>query len=314
MVRQLLNFLHTPNWGRQHKWRRMVWQGMAGVGLTGVHALPVARHWVDVQRLNMPMANLDPAFHNFRIVQMSDLHYSPMVWANYLAQFVRWVNDYEPDLVVITGDLITGGYRWSRNVARILEHLKAPHGVICTFGNHDYSLYGRRKVAEGMRRADHLEKSLKESGLIVLRNQTLRLTKPEAKTPLTIVGLDDEWSGAIDPDKAYVGVRPDEPIICLNHNPANADELLEYPWQWMLAGHTHGRQIGTSRFGKHLYGHLTRRYTHGYYNVAGRHLYVNRGVSYGQRIKQWCRPEITIFRLRQTHPEPTSSSSPSGGG
>ena len=72
---------------------------------------------------------------------------------------------------------------------------------------------------------------------------------------------------------------------------------MEYPWQWMLAGHTHGRQVATSRFGRTFYPHRFRQYTHGYYSVAGRHLYVNRGLSYGQRVLHWCRPEITVFKL-----------------
>ena len=74
-------------------------------------------------------------------------------------------------------------------------------------------------------------------------------------------------------------------------------ELLEYPWQWMLSGHTHGRQLATSRFGKRFYPNKFRQYTHGYYEVEGRHLYVNRGLSYGQRVQYWCRPEVTVFKL-----------------
>jgi uncharacterized protein len=297
MVRSLFNFLQTPNWDRQHRWRTLVWNGMAGLGLTGVHALPVSRHWVEVHRRNIPMPNLDLAFKGFRIVQISDLHYSPMVWSQYLRQFVEWVNVLKPDLVVVTGDLVTGGYRWSRKIAQILEHFRSTHGTICTFGNHDYSLYGRRRVIEGLRRADFLEKCLEQRGLIVLRNEVMRINHPGSISPLTIVGLDDEWSGNIDPKKAWKHVKDDESILCLNHNPANADELLEYPWHLMLSGHTHGRQLGTSRMGKRFYGHLTRRYTHGYYSVGGRHLYVNRGLSYGQRVKRWCRPEISVFRL-----------------
>lgn len=297
MVRSVLRFLNTPNWDRQHRWRTLVWNGMAGLGLTGVHTLPVSRHWVEVHRRNISMPYLDPAFQGFRIIQISDLHYSPMVWSEYLRQFVVWVNELRPDLVVVTGDLVTGGYHWSRKIAKILENLRSTHGTICTFGNHDYSLYGKSRVIEGLRRADFLEKCLESRGLIVLRNEVLRIYHNQSESPLTVVGLDDEWSGNIDPEKAWKGVRSDEPILCLNHNPANADELLKYPWHLMLSGHTHGRQLATSRMGKRLYGHLTRRYTHGYYSVGGRHLYVNRGLSYGQRIKRWCRPEISVFRL-----------------
>jgi predicted MPP superfamily phosphohydrolase len=144
---------------------------------------------------------------------------------------------------------------------------------------------------------------LKERGLIVLRNEVFTLNRNGSHVPLVIVGLDDEWSGHINPERAFKGVSPEQPIICLNHNPANAKQLLKYPWQWMLAGHTHGRQVATSRIGKALYPHRYRHYTHGYYSVEGRHLYVNKGLSYGQRVLDWCRPEVTVFKLAVLAPE-----------
>ena len=64
----------------------------------------------------MPLTNLDPAMAGLKIVQISDLHYSPVVWQRYLIQYLRWVNELEPDLVVVTGDLITGGYRFAQRV------------------------------------------------------------------------------------------------------------------------------------------------------------------------------------------------------
>ena len=98
---------------------------MARLGLTGMHALPVNRRWVDIHRRPMPLKNLDPAMEGLKIVQISDLHYSPVVWQRYLIQYLRWVNELEPDLVVVTGDLITGGYRFAHRVATMLSHLKA---------------------------------------------------------------------------------------------------------------------------------------------------------------------------------------------
>lgn len=297
MLDDLKHYLKTPNWRRQHGWRRAVWQTMNRLGLTGLHGLPMSRRWVDFHRRKMHLTGLDPALEGCRIIQLSDIHYSPVVGQRYLVQFIRWVNDLKPDLVVITGDLITGGYRYAHRVATILSHLRATHGVICTFGNHDYSVYGRSHPGESTRRGDYLESCLIDRGLIVLRNQTHYLRAADGGTPVAIVGLDDEWTGKMDPDKAWAGVDPALPIVCLNHNPKNARELLAYPWQWMLAGHTHGRQLGTSRIGRRFNGHRRREFTHGHYAIEGRHLYVNRGLSYGQRKLHWCRPEVTVFKM-----------------
>ena len=297
MLDDFTEYLNNPHWGRQHAWRRAIWRTMARVGLTGAHALPINRRWVDIQRVPMPLRNLDPALTGLKLVQISDLHYSPVVWAKYLAQFMEWINELEPDLVVVTGDLITGGYRYADRIADVLAHLKARHGVICTFGNHDYSVYGKTFPGESRRRGDFLERSLLDRGLIVLRNQVHYLRARDAGVPLAIVGLDDEWSGNIDADAAFAGVDKALPAICLNHNPVNCRELMSYEWQWMLSGHTHGRQVGAGAVGRRFYPHKFRHYTHGYYAVSGRHLYVNRGLSYGQRVLDWCRPEVTVFKL-----------------
>ena len=304
MVDDVLEYLKTPHWRRQHRWRRAIWQTMSRVGLTGVYALPLNRRWVEIHRRVMPFPNLDPAFEGFKIVQISDLHYSPVVWQRYLIQYLAWVNELQPDLVVVTGDLITGGYRFAHRIATILSHLRAKHGVICTLGNHDYSVYGKAFSAEGERRADYLAKCLKDRKLIVLRNQRCDIRLGNSN-PLTIVGLDDEWSGHLDADKGFAGIKDDHPILCLNHNPANCPQLMKYPWHWMLSGHTHGRQVATSKFGRKFYPHRYRHFTHGYYAVNGRHLYVNRGLSYGQRVQDWCRPEITAFKLEPEKPHPS---------
>ena len=46
-----------------------------------------------------------------------------------------------------------------------------------------------------------------------------------------LVGLDDEWTGALDADEARGrDVDPASgPIVCLNHNPVNARDLLSLP-------------------------------------------------------------------------------------
>ena len=297
MLDSVKKYLDHPEWRHQHRWRKAIWTNLARLGLTGLHTLPMNRRWVDIHRRAMPLMNLDPAMIGFKIVQISDLHYSPVVWRRYLIQYIRWVNEIEPDVVVVTGDLITGGYRFAPRIATILMHLNARQGVICTLGNHDYSIYGKSSQAEGDRRANFLAKCLRDRGLVCLRNQSLQLKRDGAARGITLVGLDDEWSDHLDADLGFAGVDASEPTICLNHNPANVRQLLKYPWQWMLSGHTHGRQLASSTFGRTFYPKKFRLYPRGYYEVDGRHLYVNRGLSYGQRKKEWCRPEITVFKL-----------------
>src|SRR5512140_1785875 len=97
----LLDYLKHPEWRRQHRWRHAIWRTMSRVGLTGLHALPLNRRWVEIHRQPMLLENLDPAVAGLKLVQISDLHYSPVVWQRYLLQYLHWVNDLKPDLVVV---------------------------------------------------------------------------------------------------------------------------------------------------------------------------------------------------------------------
>jgi len=43
MVETLYQYLKTPQWRRQHKWRRAIWRAVSPVELSGVYALPPHR-------------------------------------------------------------------------------------------------------------------------------------------------------------------------------------------------------------------------------------------------------------------------------
>jgi predicted MPP superfamily phosphohydrolase len=288
--RTLSRTIHEPDWRKQMGLRRRVWRGLGRLGLTGLHAGPIHRSWLDVRRLTMDLPGLPDAWVGRRIVQLSDLHASPVVWRGFLREQLRHAAKLNPDLVVVTGDLVTGGYRYARLAARLLQELTPPLGVIATLGNHDYGLPAKRSRREGDRRAAHFDQVLGDAGVTLLRNESLTIDG------LTLVGLDDLWTGRLDAHAAFADVRG--PTICLNHDPRNTHDLLDSPWQWMLAGHTHGRQLAETRVGRQFNGHRRRRYVRGLYELPGdRKLYVNRGLSYGQRWQHWCKPEITVFKL-----------------
>ena len=278
------------NWKRSHRARRALWQSLNHVGLTGLHTAPAHRSWLHVERLDMPLPGLGDKWVGKRLIQISDLHLSPFVTRTFLRRQLDHVTDLRPDVVAVTGDLVTGGYRFAPRLARLLTQLGCPH-VVCILGNHDYTARGKADPAAGQRHADHLTEHLIDAGHVVLRNDAVDLGG------LTFVGLDDLWTSRLDADAAFTTIDGG-PVICLNHDPRNARSLVDHPWRWMLSGHTHGRQLATSVVGRHLNKKRRRPFVAGRYELApGRDLYVNRGLSYGQRAKGWCRPEITVFKL-----------------
>src|SRR3954453_22893202 len=74
----------------------------------------------------------------FTIVQLSDLHCGQQFFLpNLLERAVSGVNDLAPDVVVISGDLTTHGFREEFSVAReFLNQLECQSMVVIP-GNHD---------------------------------------------------------------------------------------------------------------------------------------------------------------------------------
>ena len=69
------------------------------------------------------------------MVQLSDLHASDGVPLRYLQEVVHRVNEAKPDLVVVTGDLVTHDPDWIEPISRVLSTLQVP--VVASFGNHE---------------------------------------------------------------------------------------------------------------------------------------------------------------------------------
>jgi uncharacterized protein len=115
---------------------------------------------------------------------------------------------------------------------------------------------------------------------------------------INLFGVDDSQT-----DDSWIDhlVTPDTVNIILTHVPVPAilDLAVEYGFDLVLAGDSHGGQLSLN-FLKHrisLYGQFTP-YVSGLYEKSGGQLYVNRGIGTTiLPIRLGARPEITIFEL-----------------
>ncbi len=215
-----------------------------------------------ITRHPLPLANLNPLFAGYKILQLTDLHVG-RTRVDYLGEVFDRCMEEKPNLVVITGDLID--YRPSAlpKLRKLLKRLteskhKPGGGIVAIFGNHDYHEYSWRHVGErSAKRAVHkrLVKIVREAGITLLRNERYAVeacvppapgpggqAQPGFRTGFTLVGLDEMWTGRADAAEAFKGVQPGEPVICLQHNPDGVEFLKPFPWQFMLCGHSHGGQ------------------------------------------------------------------------
>lgn len=259
------------------------------------YAYHVEPTWLEVNNITIPVRGLPPAFQGLRIAQLTDFHCGKQIPRDYLEKALKRTLEEQPDLIVLTGDFVHKGYRHVETVAKLFRNVTAPLGVFAVLGNHDFSV----RNALGIRRHRGLHQAiadaLSKNGVIVLRNETVRLTRNGES--LLVAGIDDLWSKEADADAALNEQCPETPRVILAHNPQSIELFENHRADLILSGHTHGGQVDWPGLGRVLLGKNGKRWSAGLYQHNGRHMYVNKGVGFGWRFRFGVRPEVAVFTL-----------------
>lgn len=270
----------------------------SAVLLGGLLAIPGAGYgyasriepdWLQVERPELRCPGLPAPFHGLRIVQFSDVHLGFHYDAAKLSGLAAKIGREEPDIVCFTGDLVD--YAVSRPdyeaVRNALHEIRAPLGCYAVLGNHDY--YGN---------ADEVAALLEDGGFRCLRNRSVRLAKDGAS--IRLAGVEDAWEGQPDLKRALRDVPPEEFTVLLSHCPDYADEVLDFPVQLQLSGHSHGGQVRLPLVGPLASVPYGTKYPSGLYRLGEGKLalYTNRGIGVSVKpVRFMCRPELTVFTL-----------------
>jgi len=247
-----------------------------------------ARRTARVVEVRIPLANLPPVFHNFSIVQISDIHVGPTIKRDYLDAIVQRVNELDADMVAITGDLVDGRVETLGPQIAPLARLRARHGSYFVTGNHDYYSGARGWIRE-----------LRRLGVRVLLNEHEVLQRENAA--LVIAGITDysahlfEPEHRSDPQKALAGAPSTAAAkILLAHQPRSCFAAEQAGFDVQLSGHTHGGQFLPWNF----FVPLQQPFVAGLKQVGRLQLYISRGTGYwGPPIRLGAPSEITRIRL-----------------
>jgi predicted MPP superfamily phosphohydrolase len=243
--------------------------------------------------VEIPIANLPPAFKNLNFVQISDIHSGSHPSKTFFANVVEIINALHPDLVFITGDFVNFSPKEIEVISESLSNIKAKYGVLACPGNHEHYM----KQTE----FELLVRLIRECNVDLLINEN-RIFNING-TKLQIAGVDNtsHRMNYADFDKALFGLDLDLPVILLCHDPTNWDKHIRRRRKvdLTLAGHTHGGQIAIDIFKSKISpaAFFYKQYA-GLYSDGNQHLYVNTGIGWvGVPVRAGLPPEITQFRL-----------------
>ncbi len=278
-------------------------------GIVGVSALALAgcmtgissRGNVELTHRAISIPNLPEKFKGRTITLLSDIHSSPFMSGDEMAEIVKMVNSLKSDMIIMPGDYVTSHHNEIPPFVEAMSELKAPLGIYGSTGNHDYY--------SGV---DEVTAAVEDIGIKMLRNESAYISLEGEK--LYLVGVDDADSATVKSlvegghaphiEAAFKGIPETAATILLCHKPYDFDYYSKMNVGLMLSGHTHGGQIVLGRLGGTTLAlsSIASHYIEGLYHApdatSKSQLYVSRGIgTVGLPLRINCPPEITQITL-----------------
>jgi uncharacterized protein len=254
--------------------------------------------WVRFRELELELPGLPPELDRLRIVHLSDFHLGrPSPGARAVERAAEWTAERRPDLVAITGDLLTHP-RGEARLRKVVGLLPAP--TVAVLGNHDLAISRDPQARPSNLRDLEPAVLLRDEGrMLELRGR--RIWVAGLHPWLIVHGLRriDPNSLVPPPEAGEADLR-----VLLCHYPRALDGLEPGSFDLVLAGHMHDGQICLPYpGGKIRLAHPRARYDVGVYRSRASTLHVSPGL--GTTFVPFrfaARPEATELVLRTVAP------------
>lgn len=198
---------------------------------------------------------------SLRVVLIADLHLGYSIGTWHMEQMAEKVNALNPDLIVIAGDIFDNEYEALDNPEKLIEilaGLKSRYGVYACYGNHDieekilagFTFSSKKKKMSDPRMDEFLEKA----GIRLLRDEEVLIDdsfylygRPDYERPGR--GITKRKS----PEEITAGMDKNLPILVIDHEPRELQELADAGVDVDLCGHTHDGQMFPGNFTIHFF-------------------------------------------------------------
>jgi uncharacterized protein len=247
--------------------------------------------WVRLRELELELPGLPSELDGLRIAHLSDFHLGvPSRGAHAVERAVEWTAERKPDIVVITGDLLTH----PRGEPRLRELVgRLPLPAVAVLGNHDVAISRDPQARASNLRELEPATLLSDSGVLLeLRGKSVWIAGTHPR--LIVRGKTKR-----DPNTL---ARDADLRILLCHYPRVFDRVEPGNFDLVLTGHMHDGQIAVPYPGGKLrLAHLGARYHRGVYRSAAGVMHVSPGL--GTTFVPFrfaARPEATELVLRSS--------------
>lgn len=265
-----------------------------------------------INKIEIKSMRLPKSFDNFKIVQISDIHFVSWKGQKDFEKVVNIINDLEPDVVLFTGDLVSFVSREAEEFVFLMSKIKSKQGVFSILGNHDYGEYINWETEEMKEQnMQELFSIYNRAGWKLLKNENYYIKNSNPNDSIAIVGVEN-WSYQKrfttkgDIKKAMEGTNENDFKILLTHDPSHWQNILDSNIyiDLTLSGHTHGMQFGffSEKVQYSPISLVSKRWIGLYKEKVNNndvYLYVNIGLgTVGFNARVGALPEITLITLK----------------
>ena len=200
-----------------------------------------------------------PDMDSLKIVLLADTHFGYNSGAVHAQEIVDKINEQNPDLVCIAGDIFDNEYdavREPEKISEILRTIRSKYGVYACWGNHDLNepilagfTFKHKKEDSKQLKDPRMKRFLPNSNIQLLEDEAVLIDNS-----FYVVGRKD--ASLIEkieekrktPAQLTQKLDKDKTIIVIDHQPKELQDIADAGVDLDLCGHTHDGQTFPGNF------------------------------------------------------------------
>jgi len=242
-------------------------------GVINLNTIRVSKFTIEVPRKKSNIEHL-------RIAFVADIHLQQNTRIRFIKQFVRKIIALKPDLMLYGGDIVEGDNEneTTREIESTMRNIVTRYGAYGVLGNHEF--YGGQDQGDFFRKA----------GIVILYDTLINIDN----SFLLAGRYDQHFKERKDIRAILEGVKPDLPIILLDHRPTDIQPVSFSAVDVQFSGHTHnGQMFPVNLITKNVY-----ELSWGYKKIRDSHFFVTSGLRlWGPPVKTAGKSEIMLVDI-----------------
>lgn len=217
-----------------------------------------AKH-IKVTPYKITVDKSSPDMDSLKIVLLADTHFGYNSGAVHAQEIVDKINEQNPDLVCIAGDIFDNEYdavREPEKISEILRTIRSKYGVYACWGNHDLNepilagfTFKHKKEDSKQLKDPRMKRFLQNSNIQLLEDEAVLIDNSfyvvGRKDASLIEKIEEKRK---NPAQLTQKLDKDKTIIVIDHQPKELQDIADAGVDLDLCGHTHDGQTFPGNF------------------------------------------------------------------